>query len=627
MLFVERKKSDKKGQVTIFIIIAVIIVALIVGFFLLRGKISIVRIPEDFKPIEQYFLSCIEGNAKIGINILEQQAGYIYLPEFQQGSDFSPFSNQLDFNGLAVPYWYYVSGNNIVKEQIPSNREMEKQLEKYLQENFICDFSNYKDKGFDIKLGEIKANVQILNNKVSVNINADLDLSKEDKSARISSHKQEVSSNLGKLYNTAIKIYNKEKIEMFLENYSLDVLYLYEPVYGVDISCSPLIWNPYKVFDDLKINLENNIASIKIKGDYYQKSNPYFVYDIGENLDVGVNFIYDKDFASRFEVWPTRNNMMIAEPVGMQEGLGILGFCYVPYKFVYDMYFPVLIRAYSGDESFQFPVAVVINKNMPREAIPGEAIEIRESICENANTELAVYTYNVNLEPVEADIEFKCLNDVCGLGKTKIEEENSVLKINVPQCVNGILIANANGYKEEEYIISTNEESIADIILDREYNLSLEIYVDNVLTDNMAVLSISEKSEENKFLTSVAYPYNKEVRLGDGNYKFDLKVYKTGQIKLPESKRKECVQVPRTGLLGIFGFSDEKCFDVTIPGTTVSNIVYAGGVVDSYIAESQLEKANKLKIYASSVQIPVNIEEMSEIYNLIETKNIRLQLE
>ena len=62
---------------------------------------------------------------------------------------------------------------------------------------------------------------------------------------------------------------------------------------------------------------------------------------------------------------------MIAKPIGTQPGLSAMKFCYAPYKFVYDMYFPVLIQVYSKDDAnevFQFPVSVVINKNMPREA-------------------------------------------------------------------------------------------------------------------------------------------------------------------------------------------------------------------------------------------------------------------
>ena len=40
----------------------------------------------------------------------------------------------------------------------------------------------------------------------------------------------------------------------------------------------------------------------------------------------------------------------MAEPVGNQEGMGMLGFCYVAYHFVYDLAYPVLVQVYYEDE-------------------------------------------------------------------------------------------------------------------------------------------------------------------------------------------------------------------------------------------------------------------------------------
>ena len=629
LIFKKNIALSKRSQVTIFIIVAVIIVALIGGYFLLKGKLVISGIPASLKPVEDHYLACIEENTKFAVNMLGEGGGYIYNPPFEPGSDFSPFSNELDLQGMAIPYWYYVSGNNLVKEQVPSRADMEKQIEKYLEENFACDFSSFVEQGFSLNFGNIKADVSIFDNKVRANINSDLDVSFGNQSARISKHQQDVQTNIGKLYNAAVKLYNEEKQNSFLENYSLDVLYLYAPVEGVKVTCSPVIWNPYEVFDNLTSALEANIQAIKIKGNYYQNANDYFVYDAKDILsNEKVSFIYDKNWASRFEVWPTKNNMMMAEPVGLQEGLGIMGFCYVPYKFVYDMYFPVVARVYDSNEAFQFPVAVVISKNMPREAVPGESVENAERICDKANSDLTIYTYNVNLDPVEANVEFKCLNDVCSLGKTKVGNNGAILETKVPQCVNGILVVKGGGYKEKDYIISTNEENVADIILDKEYNLTLEVYVDGSLTENMAILSISENFGDSsaKFLNSIAYPTNPNLKISEGAYKFELKVYKQNSIILPSTNKQQCVKIPRAGLLGVLGMTDEKCFNIEIPSQTISNVLYAGGYANYYITLSQLENAGKIKIYAISVKIPSSIEEIPDVYDSIENKKLNIEI-
>jgi hypothetical protein len=67
----------------------------------------------------------------------------------------------------------------------------------------------------------------------------------------------------------AKQINDKENSQYFLENYAIDSLYLYAPVVGSELSCSPLIWTPSEVFKDIDSALEANIGLIKVKGDYY----------------------------------------------------------------------------------------------------------------------------------------------------------------------------------------------------------------------------------------------------------------------------------------------------------------------------------------------------------------------
>ena len=112
-----------------------------------------------------------------------------------------------------------------------------------------------------------------------------------------SRHSTEANSNLGKFYDLALKIYNYEKQNSFLENYTKDVLYTYAPVSGSILNCSPMVWDPYTIFGKLKSALEANIRSIKITGDYYSLPSDdkgYFI--VGKNeLSVNneqVNFIY-----------------------------------------------------------------------------------------------------------------------------------------------------------------------------------------------------------------------------------------------------------------------------------------------------------------------------------------------
>jgi len=630
--------KSKRSQITIFVIIALLLIVGIGIYFVIKPSQPVIVNPQ-FDAVHNYYLSCIDVAGKTGASILGQQAGYIELPDFEPGSEYSPFSSQLEFLGINIPYWYYVSGNGIKKEQIPTIAQMETQLAKYIQEEInTCDLSEFRNSGINITLGEPSVSTTIENNKITIQVNQKLTLSDNTTTSVIENHNSEFSSSLGNLYQLSKNIYDYENQNLFLENYAKDVLYIYAPVTGTNLSCSPMIWSPYNVFDKLKRALEANIQLIKLKGKYYtlQDSNRgYFVVDPGFDLgDNQVNFMYAQDWTSKFEVWPTKGDVMMANPVGTQEGLGIMGFCYVPYKFVYDTYFPVLIQVFSKDnqEVFQFPVGVVINKNNPREPADGTSEEMTETVCDKANTNISVYTYGENLEPVEAYVEFKCFNDKCSLGNTRIDNSTneSSLNVAVPTCANGLLISSAPGYKESKQIMSTNEESSADVLMSKEYTLGLQIYVDNILTNDMSILSISEILPDvntSEFLNSVAYPYTREVKLASGYYEFDLKVYKSGSITLPEVASKQCVNVPKEGVLGLFGMEEEKCYDVTIPSQTVTNVVSAGGNIQDYLTSDMLEKARVMKIYATSIKTPSNINELQASYDNIQVKTINIKIE
>jgi len=631
---VKNNLSRRKAQVAIFVIIAIVLVAGIAGYFLVKEGLFVKTVPQDLKPAYDYYLNCLEGITSEGVSILGSQGGYIDLPDFEAGSEYSPFSNQLEFFGLGVPYWYYVSGNGIAKEQIPSMNEMESQIENYIESNEDkCDFSEFTRQGYEISLGDASVRTSINDNEINSVVRQSLSLSKGDLSIVINSHDVDVSSNIKGYYEIARGIYDYEVESEFLENYAVDVLYNYAPVTGTEFTCKPLTWNPYDVFSEIQQGLEANVQSLKVKGDYYElegEGRDYFVVDPGFDIgDSQVNFIYDSDWTGRFEVWPTKNNFMIAEPVGAEQGLGSLGFCYVSYKFVYDVYVPVLIQISDqiGGEVFQFPMAVIVSKNQPKQALEVESlVEPEVNICDNANTEITISTYDNSLSPIEAELEFKCFTDSCNLGSSSIEEGSSVasLEVLVPQCANGLLIANAEGFSRKEYRISTNEESFADIILDKEHVLEVEVFVDGRLVTQSAALTIS--GVENNVIGSVAYPYTKEISLIDGEYDFDLKVYTEKSITIPQSTQKQCVEVPQSGIGGFIGLTDEECYDYVLPSQTVSNVFYAGGKLTQYISQSELDEGSKLRIYAESVSLPNNIEEVAEMYNIIENKNLIVEV-
>jgi hypothetical protein len=603
--------NQSKGQVTIFIIIGILIVVGVVAYFLLRGSFGAVNIPPAFEPAYTAFLTCIEEDTSVGISLLESQAGYIELPAFDSGSSHMPFSNQLSFLGNPVPYWYYVSGNNIAKEQVPSRTDMERQLSEFLDTRVRgCDLREYYGQGFEITFSESEAKASIRENRVDVDMNMDLTMILNEETVLVRNHDVSVNSQLGALYDTAKKVYDKEQSEMFLEEYAVDTLRLYAPVDGVEITCSPLTWNAPEVFSEIQDGIEANTLALNVKNDDY--------FDIG--LSTGnqeVRFLNSRDWAHGFEVNPSEGPLLLATPAGNQPGMGIIGFCYVPYHFVYDVKYPVMVQVFEGDEIFQFPMAVVVEDNNPRESLAdAEAAEnVVPELCAYKNTAYNVNVRDRNGNPIQADISYECFSNKCSIGQTS---ESGALSEDFPQCVNGYVHANAEGYRDARYIASTVAPGSVDIIMEKLYLQRIQLKLDGQNYNGNAIVYFTSGD----YNAALDYPNRRVVELSEGSYEIQVHIYRESSITIGATVTEQCITVPRGGILGVIGLQQERCFDIEIPEQVISNALSGGGEQSLYIFENDLAAGRILEINSGGLPIPQSAQELSDNYVLFENNGL-----
>ena len=604
---------NKKGQVTIFIIIAVILVAAVAGYFIFRDSISVSKVPASMQPIYTSFLSCLEEDTLVGADILMSQGGYIEMPEFEPGSAYMPFSSQLNFLGNPIPYWYYVSGNNLEKEQIPSKKDMERELGKYIEQKIsACSFDNYYDSGYVVYSEDPEAKVEIQDKEIEIKLEMDLTIEKADETVLVKNHAVVTNSKLGKLYDSAVKVYNEEQSELFLEEYAIDTLRLYAPVDGVELSCSPEIWNAEEVFDDLYEAIEINTLALKSKGD----AKDYFVVDLP--VDEDVRFMASQNWPHTFEVNPSEGAIMIANPVGNQAGLGVLGFCYVSYHYVYNIKYPVLVQVYDDEEIFQFPMAVIIQGNNPREPLEGEAVAYEDTeFCENKDTLMEINTYDSNLVPVQAEISYECFGNTCSIGESS---SNGVLEADFPQCINGYVVAKAEGFEETKYLYSVLESDDVHIVMDRIYERDVDLKLDWNSYNGEAIISFASED----LTKTIVYPDTKTVELSEGDYDVNVYIYQDSSLELEESTYEECIEVPRSGFGGMIGLIQEKCFEITLPSQIVSSALAGGGKEVYYITEYELQNSNTIEINADSLPKPTSLDQLQENYMLFETKGLEI---
>lgn len=608
--------KKRAGQVTLFIILAIAILAMIGGYAFFRYQAS--KIPTRFMPVEQSFIDCVNVRMEQGAALLGEHGGYIYPPAFEPGSPEYPTSNQLDFMGDGVPYWFYVSGNGIMKEQIPSTSDMQNQLSTFLQDSLArCDFSEFRDRGFDISLNVNKVSTTIRTNNIRTSVDADLVMKFENDSATVSSHNVEINSKLGKFYALALKIFNKEQEETFLENLTVDMLYLYAPTTDSELSCSPKVWRLENISNDLKNAFEGNLLFLRPGA-----KEKYFNLDISTESDENIRFLYSRNWPTRIYT-PSDNGLLIAKPTGSQQGLGILGFCIVPYHFVYDIVYPTLIQIHDEREFFQFPVNVVVKGNKPRQALPGTAFELqKQSVCQYKNIGGKVYTYDAELNPIEADISYKCFSEECSIGSTQIVGDKAALDGMFPQCINGLVIANAEGYTEASSIVSSNYEFDTGLILNKLHELNLDVKVGGRSTGNNAIIYFaSDKQNQVAF-----WPEQKSISLAEALYNVTVYVYSDTSITLPETKSHTCIDVPRAGILGFLGATTEKCFDATVPEQKIQSAIVGGGKAEEYLLESMLKGSSTVEVGISGITIPDTIEDVQAVYDKISRSKVDIIL-
>jgi len=214
----ERGKIGKRGQLSIFVIIGIILVVVIaVALFAYTNVKSGggARLGEE--GIESYVVyvdDCLEQTTKDGLVLIGRQGGYYKnsLKSFSySGSDDEPSPLNTDLPEIEVSY-YLNSG-----DYFPTIENIEFSLSKYVEDNLnLCvgDFKILRDKGFEITAGEIKAEAKIMEDKTIITLNYPVVANYKNLESEKQSFEAEVEVRLGELHGIIAGILEKQKQDM-----------------------------------------------------------------------------------------------------------------------------------------------------------------------------------------------------------------------------------------------------------------------------------------------------------------------------------------------------------------------------------------------------------------------------
>ncbi|MBI2667809.1 hypothetical protein HYX17_03500 [Candidatus Woesearchaeota archaeon] len=648
-----KKRENKKAQITAFVILGLIIVlSSVLGYYYRnqiinslkeKGLLETVVLPSEVREIEELVNLCIDDIAKSGLDIIGQQGGYIVLPKQGVITPVNPFSNALEiFTGsnLKVAYWLYQDANSLFESLLPQRQVMEQELENYINANLdnCVDFSNFD---FGIISGGVKSDVKLLNNEVNIDVEYPLEINLKGKNFKLINFQQNVKSSLGELYESAIKIINKENNEFFLEEKTLDFINVYEeiPSTEVDFECTPKRWKKDEVIGNLKQILDVNINSYRVKDTKDSDvDDKYRILNLLEDAkDINVNFEYSPNWPLLIDITPGDNILQ-----GDSFNKGVIGrsltqfFCLNSYHFIYDLRYPVLVSLSKDDSTFQFATQVIIENNQPRE----NKIEIDQSydtnpiICENPLTKIKVYALGIKPDNSlgqikDAKISYKCSNTICDIGETNNLNGEVFLENKFPQCINGQLIVEKEGFDTAEVELSTNQESVVSVIMEPVYEKTFEVKItenniDRILFENEQII-INFRNEQSNYYETIAYPDNNKVKLIDGSYDIDANIIFNSKnpIRINGKELETCIDAPREGVLGIIGLTEKKCEKTTIEGIDITQVFTGGAKFSWNVNRVDLADANNIIFYLNGFGIPTNVDELNNVLTRIETTSVK----
>ena len=182
---------NKRGQVTIFIIIAIVILAVIAMIFIFRNQLGIFTPKSD--PVYLFVKDCIEETGKDAISYVINNGGYLYPISLSTSS--------------GIPYYYY---NN--KSYLPTKERIEQEISSYIEKTLsYCteDFSNFS--GLNISEGEIVASTTIDDNDVIFNVKYPVTVKKGESVSRFENFNDiKVILGVGALYNSIRNMIQKQ---------------------------------------------------------------------------------------------------------------------------------------------------------------------------------------------------------------------------------------------------------------------------------------------------------------------------------------------------------------------------------------------------------------------------------
>jgi uncharacterized protein (UPF0333 family) len=200
----------KRGQLTLFVILGLVLVMLVILAYVYRDVImeqasgneitETLSMNKETREVKNDMTNCIQSLAEIGTVLIGLQGGYTDVTRVER-ADTKLAIGDLPYNGTA---YYYDRGVN----RMPKIETMEKQLAYFIEENSAACQKKYED--MDVNYRSLSTIVKMGDDTLTIKADTDITITKEGKESKFSTINIELPVRLGKIHKVASNIVEEQ---------------------------------------------------------------------------------------------------------------------------------------------------------------------------------------------------------------------------------------------------------------------------------------------------------------------------------------------------------------------------------------------------------------------------------
>ncbi len=175
---------QKRGQMTIFVIIAILVIGSVLIYFAFQQGLIQQPLNPDVQEVYNFVQTCVEEESIKTIYQIGESGGYYFPPNLSLDS------------GVAI---YYESGRNLM----PTKEQIQDEISFFLNEKLFFCTRNFIDlPELEISQSEISTNAIVEDEKILLNVNYPITIIKDEDKTLIEDFKFEVPIRLGIIHDS-----------------------------------------------------------------------------------------------------------------------------------------------------------------------------------------------------------------------------------------------------------------------------------------------------------------------------------------------------------------------------------------------------------------------------------------